>query len=123
MLAGMASTKTPRRSAPAPTPVEKATLPTHEQGLALFDQVLHELERIGWERHRVDTLWHVSNPAERRDAPTIRHHYDHGVWELYYEPDKYWNPESVPERTVKIRLDRPLPAVAQVRDELLGITA
>lgn len=118
-LAGMA-TKTPRRKAPASTTVP---LPTHEQGKALFDQVLLELQARGWERHRVDTLRHLRSPADSRDADTIRHHYDHGVWELYLEPDRYWAPNAKPIKLVKIRLDQPLPTAAAVADQLTILTS
>ena len=116
----MTQTKPPRRSKPAPTPV----LPTREQGLALFEQVLLELQACGWERHRVDTLRHLDTGDSDRHAMTIRHHYDHGVWELYFEPDKYWQPDATALRIVRIRTDRPgpLPTPAQIRDELLVLS-
>lgn len=116
----MASTKTPRRSNPAPTVVEPVDLPNHQQGLACFDSVLEMLHMQGWNQHRVDTLRHATADPTDRKAETIRHHYDHGVWELSLEPDKYWNPAAKPIRVVKIRLDRPLPEPLVILEELLG---
>lgn len=105
-------------------PPAEPVLPTHAQGLALFEQVLADLEAAGWYRARVDTFYHPANATQNRSAFTVRHHYDHGSWELYYEPDRYWNRNGVPSktRTARIRLDRPLPqdGSAQVINDLFG---
>ena len=116
----MTQTQKPRRPKPAPTAVEPAVLPTHQQGLAHFNAVLDQLAIQGWIRHRVDTLRHKTADPADREAETIRHHYDHGAWELYLEPDKYWDPAAKPIRVVKIRLDRPLAEAANIVEELLG---
>lgn len=120
---GMAKTTTVRRSKPA-SDTPEPTLPTHAQGLALFDAVIVELEHGGWVRGRVDTLNHPThNPEPLADRFTIRHHYDHGVWELYFEPDRYWTKVPHPDsRTARIRIDRPgpLPTAHAVIADLLG---
>lgn len=111
-------------------------LPTHEQGLARFDEVIARLLEAGFTRHRVDTLQHPLDAAvtDRRQQMTVRHHFTHGEWELFYEPDRTWTPASrsqvvivsgnhahpVLNRTVRIRLDRPLPSVEAVISELFG---
>lgn len=115
----MTQTKPPRRSKPAPAAVA-APLPTLEQGRALFHQVLLQLQNLGYERHRVDTLRHKEVAPDDRHAMTIRHHYDHGTWELYFEPDKYWNPSATPYRIVRIRTDRPLATAQEIVQELVG---
>lgn len=101
-------------------PDDAPALPTHEQGFKLFQAVLDSLQLAGWERVRVDTFRHPSNADQLRSGMTVRHHYDHGTWELYYERDRYWNRDAKPTHVAKIRLDRPLPEVATVVNELFG---
>lgn len=108
----MATTTKPADPAPV--------LPTHAQGLALFQAVIDALQIAGWVRVRVDTFNHPSNADQRRSAMTVRHHYDHGTWELYYERDKYWNRDARPTSVARIRLDRELPPVETVINELFG---
>lgn len=112
----MTSTTKARKAVATPEP-----LPTHAQGLELFQAVKNALLLAGWTQLRVDTLLNpLSGP--KRNAMTVRHHFDHGVWELYYEADRYWNPHGTPVRTAKIRTDRPgpLPSVEQIINELFG---
>ena len=94
-------------------------LPTREQGLELFQAVIDTLQVAGWERHRIDTFRHPANADQLRSGMTVRHHYDHG-WELFYERDKYFNRDARPVHTAYIRLDRPLPTVEQVINQLFG---
>lgn len=100
--------------------------PTHEQGLAIFNAVIERLQGAGFERLRVDTLQHYTDAGvkERTDRWTVRYHYTHGVWELFYEPDQTWSPASGGKRPgsrlVRIRLDRKLPTVEAVISDLFG---
>lgn len=107
------TTATGTDTSPAPA------LPTHAQGLALFQAVIDTLQLAGWERHRIDTFRHPSNADQLRSGMTVRHHFDHG-WELFYERDRYFNRDARPTNTVVIRLDRPLPEVATVINQLFG---
>lgn len=76
---------------------------------------MNQLHEAGFQRLRVDTYTHPDL------AWTIRHHYCHGEWEFYYEPDRYWHPHGSEGSLVRIRLDRPpLPTVEQILSELLG---
>lgn len=102
------------------------TEPTHEQGLAVFNEVIQRLQGAGFERLRVDTLQHYTDAGlkERTDRWTVRHHYTQGVWELHYEPDQTWSPVSKGKhplaRMVRIRLDKKLPTTVEVIMELFG---
>jgi hypothetical protein len=112
----MTSTTKTRKPAPKPEP-----LPTHAQGLELFQQVKRTLQLAGWEQLRVDTLVAPDQTPGDRYRLTVRHHFDHGVWELYYETDRYWASDLPPLRVCReIRLDRPLPSVERVINELFG---
>jgi len=91
--------------------------PTHADGYAVFTDCIKLLYSLGWKPHRVDTLKHPN------EVWTVRHHFTHGEWELYFEPDRYWNPHSTEGKLVKIRLDRPpLPTATRVVGELLGLS-
>lgn len=107
-------TNTTEQTAPLP-------LPTHTQALARFDEVIATLGLAGWKRHRVDTLIRLPLTGNRDDW-TIRHHYDHGTWELYFEIDKYWSGgQTHPDaRIAKIRMDRALPTINEVLSQLFG---
>lgn len=116
----MTQTKPPRRSKLVPATAEPTPVATHQKALGYFQTVIEILEARGWRRHRVDTLRHMTSDPADREAETIRHHYDHDVWELYLEPDKYWNPAARPIRTVYIRRSD-LRDPAHYVEELLGI--
>ena len=96
---------------------------THQQGLNVFDNILERLARAGWTRLRVDTLVHHSTESDDpRIRWTVRHRYDHGVWEFHYEPDAYWRRGQKPHpsaRVAKLRLDRP-ETVAGILSQLFG---
>jgi hypothetical protein len=102
----------------SPPPAEPVAIP-HAEGLALFDTVLENLVAAGWIKYRVDTY---VRPGHARDSMTVRHHYDHGTWELWFEKDRYWfaqQPLSTVRRAL-IRLDRPLPTPREVLSQLFG---
>lgn len=89
----------------------------HSAGYTLFQQTLTLLRDLGWKKLRIDTYTHPD------EVWTIRHHYTHGEWEWYFEPDRYWNPHDTNGKLVRVRLDRPpLPTVRELVSELLGIT-
>lgn len=102
------------------TPTDPALPTAHDLGLQRFDEVIARLEQLGWRRLRVDTLvWEADQANHPRALPTVRHHYDHGVWELYYELDRYWNHDTKPFSIA--RLDQAdLPTVNQVLAQLFG---
>ena len=96
----------------APAPAR----PTHADGYRLFQEVAQLLYRAGWRYLRVDTMTHST------ETWTVRHHYTHGEWEWYFEPDKYWNPHATNGKMVRVRLDRPpLPVAESIVCELFGI--
>jgi len=102
------------------TPVDPALPTAHDLGLQRFGEVIAQLEKWGWRRLRVDTLVWEADQTNPRAFPTVRHHYDHGMWELYYELDKYWNPAIAPFNVA--RLDQAdLPTVDQVLAQLFGM--
>jgi hypothetical protein len=102
------------------TPADPALPTAHDLGLERFEQVIAQLEQMGWQRLRVDTLVWNSSQANPRALPTVRHHYDHGVWELYYELDRYWNrQDNKPISVARIHQNN-LPTVDQVLAQLFG---
>lgn len=113
-------TRTPSpNGASADTAVIDPPLPTHGQGLRRFEEILECLESAGWIKYRVDTY---VRPEHAREGMTVRHHYDHGTWELWFEKDRYWFPQQAPTsvRRALIRLDRPLPTVREALSQLFG---
>lgn len=100
------------------TDLDRSTPPTHAQGYDLFLRVVTALRSAGWRQLRVDTL--VWGDADDREAKTVRHHYDHGVWEFHFEADRYWRPLAKPLRTARIKLSGPLPTVRMVLSDLFG---
>lgn len=102
----------------------KPAVLSHPQGLAIFDQILAKLEQAGWTRHRIDTLVHHSTEADNpRTRWTVRHRYDHGVWEFHFEPDAYWRRGERPDpkaRVARLRLDRPGTTAEAVLSDLFG---
>ena len=111
-------------AARAPKMATPPALPTHDEGYQRFQEVLDALKLAGWERLRIDTYQHPLDAEQpRHQRWTVRHHYNHGTWELHFEPDQYWNPGGIrhPETLVaKIRLDRPLATVTDVICDLFG---
>lgn len=105
--------------ATADTAVIEPPLPTHAQGLQLFQEVLDCLEAAGWIKYRVDTY---VRPGHARDGMTVRHHYDHGTWEIWFEKDRYWYPTQRLDtvRRALIRTDRPLPTIRETLSQLFG---
>jgi hypothetical protein len=101
------------------TPTDPALPTAHDLGLLRFDEVITRLEQLGWRRLRVDTLVWENGQTNPRALPTVRHHYDHGVWELYYELDKYWNRDTSPLGTARIN-QGDLPTVDAVLTQLFG---
>ena len=102
------------------TPVDPALPTAHALGLQRFGEVIAQLEKWGWRRLRVDTLVWEADQTNPRAFPTVRHHYDHGVWELYYELDKYWNPAIAPFNVARLN-QADLPTVDQVLAQLFGM--
>jgi len=95
---------------------------THAEGYARFQEVLAALQADGWTRLRIDTYHKLSDGAPNpRKRWTVRHCYDHGTWELHFEPDRYWSKAADPNaRRARIRTDRELPTVQAVLAELFG---
>jgi len=101
------------------TPADPALPTAHDLGLRRFDEVIAQLQQLGWRRLRVDTLVWEHGQTDPRALPTVRHHYDHGVWELYYELDRHWNRDVSPLGAASIN-QADLPAVNTVLDQLFG---
>lgn len=91
----------------------------HALAYAHFQKVIRLLKTDGWHYERIDTL--VRDDADPRDRGqlTIRHHYDHGVWELTLEPNRYWDKAAKPIRIVRIDREKRLGPASKVVIELL----
>jgi hypothetical protein len=87
-------------------------LPTHAQGLALFDEVIKSLVDSGWTKLRVDTYVHDQAPDWE-----IKHQHSAGTWELHLDVP------GARRRTVKWGRHHALPTITQVLSELFGVHA
>ncbi len=91
---------------------------THDEARTRFLEVIAWLQANGWEYARVDTLVRSGIDPSDRHQMTIRHHYDHGVWELSYEPHRYWDRASLPVAVVSLNKYKPLETVEQIVHKL-----